>query len=136
MSPRFERGPDKRMGAGGRGAGRPQRFSGPKPEWKRDADAGGRERPSRDGGSRESGSRGVGPRDAWSRAGGARDGGAGDAEHHRGGAPRAAGRALYTQLFHLQLLRVRRGGGRRLGARGLLKKTPFFFYLCWLIKPI
>jgi hypothetical protein len=57
MSPRFERGPDKRMGAGGRGAGRPQRFSGPKPEWKRDADAGGRERPSRDGGSRDGGSR-------------------------------------------------------------------------------
>ena len=87
MSPRFERGPDKRMGAGGRGAGRPQRFSGPKPEWKRDADGGGRERQSRDGGSRgESGSREGGPRDAWSRAGGARDGGP------RDGAPRDASR--------------------------------------------
>ena len=92
MSPRFERGPDKRMGAGGRGAGRPQRFSGPKPEWKRDADGGGRERPSREGGSRgESGSREGGPRDAWSRAGGARDGGA-RAGGPRDGAPRDASR--------------------------------------------
>ena len=88
------------MGAGGRGAGRPQRFSGPKPEWKRDADAGGRERPSRDGGSRESGSRGAGPRDAWSRAGGARDGGGRDGgarygggrDGGRDGAPRDASR--------------------------------------------
>uniref|UniRef100_UPI004048E335 23S rRNA (guanosine(2251)-2'-O)-methyltransferase RlmB n=1 Tax=Cyanobium sp. TaxID=2164130 RepID=UPI004048E335 len=82
MSPRFERGPDKRMGAGGRGAGRPQRFSGPKPEWKRDADGGGRERPSRDGGFRDGGRDGA-PRDGAPRdgsrfkvrreAGGARD---------------------------------------------------------------
>ncbi len=107
MSPRFERGPDKRMGAGGRGAGRPQRFSGPKPEWKRDADGGGRERPSREGGSRgESGSREGGPRDAWSRAGGPRDGAS------RDGAPRDASR-----------FKVRReaGGARdafRPGSRG------------------
>lgn len=111
MSPRFERGPDKRMGAGGRGAGRPQRFSGPKPEWKRDSDGGGRERPSREGGSRGEG----GPRDAWSRAGGprdgARDGGARDGAP-RDGAPRDASR-----------FKVRReaGGARdafRPGSRG------------------
>ena len=111
MSPRFERGPDKRMGAGGRGAGRPQRFSGPKPEWKRDADGGGREKPSREGGSRDGG-----PRDAWSRAGGARDGGARDGGGRDGGArdgaPRDGGR-----------FKVRReaGGARdafRPGSRG------------------
>jgi len=115
MSPRFDRGPDKRMGAGGRGAGRPQRFSGPKPEWKRDADGGGRERPSREGGSREGGSREGGPRDAWSRAGGARDGGA--REGGRDGAPRDGGR-----------FKVRReaGGARdafRPGSRG--ERRPF-----------
>jgi len=115
MSPRFDRGPDKRMGAGGRGAGRPQRFSGPKPEWKRDADGGGRERSSREGGSREGGSREGGPRDAWSRAGGARDGGA--REGGRDGAPRDGGR-----------FKVRReaGGARdafRPGSRG--ERRPF-----------
>ncbi len=78
------------MGAGGRGAGRPQRFSGPKPEWKRDADGGGRERPSREGGSREGGSREGGPRDSWSRAGGTRDGGRDGGG--RDGAPRESSR--------------------------------------------
>jgi len=79
MSPRFDRGPDKRMGTGGRGAGRPQRFSGPKPEWKRDGDGGGRERPSRDGGARDGG-----PRDVWSRDGGARDGAPRDGARFKG----------------------------------------------------
>ena len=74
MSPRFDRGPDKRTGTGSRGTGRPQRFSGPKPEWKRDGDGGGRERPSRDAVGRDSGSRDSGARDAWSRDGGAREG--------------------------------------------------------------
>ncbi|WP_094559539.1 23S rRNA (guanosine(2251)-2'-O)-methyltransferase RlmB [Synechococcus sp. 8F6] len=36
MSPRFDRRPEKRTGGGARGAGRPPRFSGPKPEWRRD----------------------------------------------------------------------------------------------------
>jgi len=50
MSPRFDRRPEKRMGTGGRGSGsrdgsgrppgRPPRFSGPKPEWKRPAEPG------------------------------------------------------------------------------------------------
>jgi len=65
MSPRFDRRPDKRMGTGGRSAGRPQRFAGPKPEWKREADGGSRERPARDDWSRDSG-----PRDAAGRDGG------------------------------------------------------------------
>ena len=43
MSPRFDRRPEKRTGAGGRGAGRPPRFSGPKPEWRRDGAGEGRE---------------------------------------------------------------------------------------------
>ena len=38
MSPRFERRPDKRTGGAGRGAGRPPRFSGPKPEWRPDGE--------------------------------------------------------------------------------------------------
>ncbi|MCP9805899.1 23S rRNA (guanosine(2251)-2'-O)-methyltransferase RlmB [Cyanobium sp. T1B-Tous] len=56
MSPRFERRPDKRTGAGGRGAGRPPRFSGPKPEWRRDG-----EQPRREGSSDRSSSRGERP---------------------------------------------------------------------------
>ena len=56
MSPRFERRPDKRTGAGGRGAGRPPRFSGPKPEWRRDGD-----QPRREGGADRSSSRGERP---------------------------------------------------------------------------
>ena len=47
MSPRFERRPEKRTGGGARGAGRPPRFSGPKPEWRRDGAGEGRE--GRDG---------------------------------------------------------------------------------------
>lgn len=43
MSPRFDRRPEKRTGGGGRGAGRPPRFSGPKPEWRRDGAGEGRE---------------------------------------------------------------------------------------------
>ncbi|MEY4801347.1 MAG: hypothetical protein RLZZ274_78, partial [Cyanobacteriota bacterium] len=43
MSPRFERRPEKRTGGGARGAGRPPRFSGPKPEWRRDGAGEGRE---------------------------------------------------------------------------------------------
>lgn len=43
MSPRFERRPEKRTGGGGRGAGRPPRFSGPKPEWRSDGAGEGRE---------------------------------------------------------------------------------------------
>lgn len=43
MSPRFDRRPEKRTGGGARGAGRPTRFSGPKPEWRRDAAGEGRE---------------------------------------------------------------------------------------------
>ena len=66
MSPRFDRRPDKRMGTGGRGSGsrdgtgrppgRPPRFSGPKPEWKRSGDggaAGSRSMGSRPGSSGE-----------------------------------------------------------------------------------
>ncbi|MEY4758902.1 MAG: rRNA ((2251)-2-O)-methyltransferase RlmB [Cyanobacteriota bacterium] len=56
MSPRFERRPDKRMGAGGRGAGRPPRFSGPKPEWRRDGD-----QPRREGSGDRPSSRGERP---------------------------------------------------------------------------
>ena len=56
MSPRFERRPDKRTGGGGRGAGRPPRFSGPKPEWRRDGD-----QPRREGSSDRSSSRGERP---------------------------------------------------------------------------
>ncbi len=67
MSPRFERRPDKRMGGAGRGAGRPPRFSGPKPEWRRDGSGEGRDgsreprsayQPRREGSSDRSGSRG------------------------------------------------------------------------------
>jgi len=43
MSPRFDRRPEKRTGGGARGAGRPPRFSGPKPEWRRDGAGEGRE---------------------------------------------------------------------------------------------
>ncbi|MEX0589156.1 MAG: 23S rRNA (guanosine(2251)-2'-O)-methyltransferase RlmB [Cyanobium sp.] len=56
MSPRFERRPEKRMGSGGSGgsgAGRPPRFSGPKPEWRRDGD-----QPRREGSPDRSSSRG------------------------------------------------------------------------------
>ncbi|WP_242036243.1 23S rRNA (guanosine(2251)-2'-O)-methyltransferase RlmB [Cyanobium sp. FACHB-13342] len=56
MSPRFERRPDKRTGGGGRGAGRPPRFSGPKPEWRRDGD-----QPRREGSGDRSSSRGERP---------------------------------------------------------------------------
>ncbi len=43
MSPRFDRRPEKRTGGGARGAGRPPRFTGPKPEWRRDGAGEGRE---------------------------------------------------------------------------------------------
>ena len=45
MSPRFERRPEKRTGGGARGAGRPPRFGGPKPEWRREGAGEGREGP-------------------------------------------------------------------------------------------
>ncbi len=45
MSPRFDRRPEKRTGGASRGAGRPPRFSGPKPEWRRDGAGEGREGP-------------------------------------------------------------------------------------------
>lgn len=55
MSPRFERRPEKRTGGGARGAGRPPRFSGPKPEWRREGAGEGREGPKDRDGRREPG---------------------------------------------------------------------------------
>ena len=55
MSPRFERRPEKRAGSGGRGAGRPSRFSGPKPEWRREGAGEGREGPKERDARREPG---------------------------------------------------------------------------------
>jgi len=55
MSPRFERRPEKRTGGGARGVGRPPRFSGPKPEWRREGAGEGREGPKDRDGRREPG---------------------------------------------------------------------------------
>jgi 23S rRNA (guanosine2251-2'-O)-methyltransferase len=55
MSPRFERRPEKRTGGGARGAGRPPRFSGPNPEWRREGAGEGREGPKDRDGRREPG---------------------------------------------------------------------------------
>ena len=55
MSPRFERRPEKRAGSGGRGAGSPSRFSGTKPEWRREGAGEGREGPKERDARREPG---------------------------------------------------------------------------------
>ena len=98
MSPRFDRRPDKRMGGGGRGAGRPPRFSGPRPEWRREGAGEGRDGEGRGGDGRGADGRGGERRE------GSREG------RREFGAPPSRGASRYQPR--------REGGLDRSGSRG------------------